>query len=44
METESRPTIIHHEVNLFTGEHRQWVVEEDGTKREIFKGDEEWEE
>ena len=35
---------IHHEVNFNTGEHRQWVVEPDGTKREIFEGDEEWEE
>lgn len=35
---------VRHSVNLKTGRHRQWVIEKDGTKREIFKGDEEWEE
>lgn len=36
--------VVRHEVNGNTGEHRQWLVKEDGTEVEIFKGDPDWEE
>ena len=40
--------IIRHSIDLQTGEHRQWRVENYGTDEEkeieIFKGDPDWEE
>lgn len=47
MEENKKETVvkaIKHRVNFSTGEHRQWVIEPDGKEREIFEGDEEWEE
>ena len=35
---------VKHTFNFLTGKHQQWVIERDGTEREIFEGDEEWEE
>ncbi len=35
---------IKHKLFVKTGEHHQWLVKEDGTEIEIFKGDPDWEE